>query len=149
LARMHTHQRGKSHSSRPIAKRAPSWSKYTPEEIETLIIKLGREGHPPTKIGMILRDQYAVPLTRTTTGKTVSETLKAQELQAKIPEPLSELLKKTTRLRRHLEKNKADYVNKRSLIIAEAKIHRLVKYYKAKKQLPPDWSYKPQIVTGI
>jgi small subunit ribosomal protein S15 len=146
---MHTHQRGKSHSNRPVAKRAPSWSKYTPEEIEALIIKLAKEGNSPTKIGIILRDQYAIPLARTATGKTISEILKAEELQAKIPEPLSELLKKTMRLRRHLEKNKADYVNKRSLIIAEAKMHRLVKYYKAKKQLPPDWSYRPQIVTGI
>jgi small subunit ribosomal protein S15 len=146
---MHTHQRGKSHSSRPIAKRAPSWCKYTSEEIETLIAKLTREGNSPTKIGMILRDQYAVPLTKPITGKTIGETLKALDLEAKTPEPLSEVLNKTIRLRRHLEKNKADYVNKRSLIIAEAKIHRLVKYYKTKKKLPSDWSYKPQIVSGV
>ncbi|MEM1589111.1 MAG: 30S ribosomal protein S15, partial [Candidatus Bathyarchaeia archaeon] len=38
-------EKGKSHSTRPVSKRPPSWCKYQPEEVEALVIKLAREGH--------------------------------------------------------------------------------------------------------
>jgi len=72
-------QQGKSHSIRPVSKRPPSWCKYQPEEVEALVIKLAKEGHPPSRIGTILRDQYAIPLVKSITGKTITQTLKERK----------------------------------------------------------------------
>ncbi len=141
-ARLYTSKRGKSGSTRPISKKAPAWCKYTPEEVEGLVLKLSREGNSPSTIGMLMRDRYGVPLVKSITGKNVQELLRAGQQAGALPEDLSALLKKADDLRRHLEKNRKDYVNKRSLAMIESKIHRLVKYYRVKGQLRPEWEYK-------
>ena len=141
-ARLYTSKRGKSGSTRPISKKAPAWCKYTPEEVEALVLKLSREGNSPSTIGMLMRDRYGVPLVKSLTGKNVQELLRAAQQAGALPEDLSALLKKADDLRRHLEKNRKDYVNKRSLAMIESKIHRLVKYYRAKGLLRPEWEYK-------
>ena len=51
-------EKGKAHSTRPVSKRAPSWCKYQPEEVEALVVKFAKEGHSASVIGTILRDQY-------------------------------------------------------------------------------------------
>ncbi len=89
-----------------------------------------------------MRDRFGVPLVKSITGKNVQELLRAGQQAGALPEDLSALLKKADDLRRHLEKNRKDYVNKRSLAMIESKIHRLVKYYRAKGQLRPEWEYK-------
>ncbi|MGA2971655.1 MAG: 30S ribosomal protein S15 [Candidatus Bathyarchaeia archaeon] len=142
MARLYTSKRGKSGSTRPISKKAPTWCKYTPEEVEALVLKLSREGNSPSTIGMLMRDRYAVPLVKSLTGKNVQELLQTAKQAGALPEDLSALLKKADHVRRHLEKNRKDYVNKRSLAMVESKIHRLVKYYRAKGQLRPEWEYK-------
>jgi small subunit ribosomal protein S15 len=144
LARLYTSKRGKSGSTRPISKKAPAWCKYkdSPEEVENLVLKLARVGNSPSTIGMLMRDRYAVPLVKSLTGKNVQELLKTANQAEALPEDLSALLKKADHVRRHLEKNRKDYVNKRSLAMVESKIHRLVKYYRAKGQLRPEWEYK-------
>ncbi len=142
MARLYTSKRGKSGSTRPISKKAPTWCKYTPEEVEALVLKLSREGNSPSTIGMLMRDRYAVPLVKSLTGKTVQELLQTANQAGALPEDLSALLKKADHVRRHLEKNRKDYVNKRSLAMVESKIHRLVKYYRGKGQLRPEWEYK-------
>ena len=91
---------------------------------------------------MLLRDRYAVPLARSVTGKSVLELLSNTRQVGALPEDISALLKKAEDLRRHLLKNRKDYVNKRSLAMIESKIHRLVKYYRATGQIRPDWQYK-------
>lgn len=141
-ARLYTSKRGKSGSTRPISKKAPAWCKYTPEEVEALVLKLSREGNSPSTIGMLMRDRYAVPLVKSITGKNVHELLETSQQAGTLPEDLSALLKKADDLRRHLEKHRKDYVNKRSLAMIESKIHRLVKYYRARGQLRPEWEYK-------
>jgi small subunit ribosomal protein S15 len=141
-ARLYTSKRGRSGSTRPISKKTPAWCKYTPEEVEALILKLSKEGNSPSMIGVILRDRYAVPLVRSVTGKSVLEILTAGQQAGALPEDLSALLKKADDLRRHLEKNRKDYVNKRSLAMIESKIHRLTKYYRTTGQLRPEWQYK-------
>ena len=107
-----------------------------------MVLKLSREGNSPSTIGVLLRDRYAVPLVRSITGKSVLEILGTTQKTEALPEDLSVLLKKADDLRRHLEKNRKDYVNKRSLAMIESKIHRLVKYYRATGQVRPDWQYK-------
>lgn len=140
-------EKGKSHSIRPVSKRPPSWCKYQPEEVEALVIKLVKEGHPPSRIGTILRDQYAIPLVRPITGKTITQILKEAELAPAIPEDLGNLLKKAARLVAHLEKNNKDLHNKRSLQLVEAKIYKLSRYYKREGVLPQNWKYEPKIAT--
>jgi small subunit ribosomal protein S15 len=140
-------EKGKSHSTRPVSKRPPSWCKYQPEEVEALVIKLAREGHPPSRIGTILRDQYAIPLVKPLTGKTITQILKEAELAPSIPEDLGNLLKKAARLSAHLEKHKKDLHNKRALQLVEAKIHKLARYYKREGVLPPNWKYEPKIAS--
>jgi len=138
-------EKGKSHSTRPVSKRPPSWCKYQPEEVEALVIKLAKEGNPPSRIGTILRDQYAIPLVKPITGKTITEILKEAELAPTIPEDLGNLLKKAARLAVHLEKNRKDLHNKRALQLIEAKIYKLSRYYKREGILPQNWKYEPKI----
>jgi ribosomal protein S15P/S13E len=76
------------------------------------------------------------------TGKSILELLSGNQQAGALPEDISALLKKADDLRRHLIKNRKDYVNKRSLAMIESKIHRLVKYYRATGQVKPDWHYK-------
>lgn len=140
-------EKGKSHSTRPVSKRPPSWCKYQPEEVEALVIKLAREGHPPSRIGTILRDQYAIPLVKPLTGKTITQILKEAGLAPSIPEDLGNLLKKAARLSAHLEKHRKDLHNKRALQLVEAKIHKLARYYKREGILPPNWKYEPKIAS--
>lgn len=138
-------KKGKSHPTRPVTKRSPSWCKYQPEEVRALIIKLAKEGHPPSRIGTILRDQYAIPLVKPLTGKTITQILKEAELAPSIPEDLGNLLEKAARLIAHLEKNRKDLHNKRALQIVEAKIYKLARYYKREGGLPPNWKYEPKV----
>ncbi len=117
--------------------------------MEALVIKLAKEGHAPSKIGIILRDQHGIPLTNLITGKTVTQILKDADLASPLPEDLETLLKKAARLHVHLEKNKKDLHNKRALQIVEAKIHKLSRYYKREGALPPDWKYKAKTASLI
>lgn len=141
-------EKGRSHSTRPVTKRPPSWCKYTPEEVISLVIKLAREGNPPSKIGVILRDQYGIPLVKPIVGKGILEILRENGLAPKIPEDLENLIKKARRIAAHLEKHKKDTHNKRALQLVESRIHRLAEYYKEKGILSHDWDYKA-IVASI
>jgi small subunit ribosomal protein S15 len=132
-----------------VSKRAPAWCKYKPEEVEAMIIKLAKEGHPPSKIGTILRDQHGIPLSKALTGKTITRILTGAKLASSLPEDFENMVKMATRLRGHLEKNAKDLHNKRALQIVEAKIHKLTKYYKRKGVLPPDWKYEPKAASLI
>ena len=51
----------------------PDWVPLKATEIEDLVEKFAKDGVTPAMIGMILRDQYAVPNVKLATGKTVTE----------------------------------------------------------------------------
>ena len=138
---------GKSHQTRPISKRPPSWCKYQPEEVEALVIKLAKEGNSTSRIGTILRDQYAIPLVKPMTGKTITKILKEAQLAPKIPEDLASLMKKAESLSAHYQKNRSDLHNKRALQLIEAKIHKLSRYYKREGVLPKNWKYEAKIAS--
>jgi len=142
-------EKGKSHQIRPVTKRPPTWCRYTPEEVEALVIRLAKDGHPPSKIGTILRDQHGIPLTKPITGRTISRILKEAELAPSLPEDLETLLRKAASLRVHLDKNEKDLGNKRALQLIEAKIHKLSRYYKRKGLLPPDWKYEAKAASLV
>jgi len=140
-------EKGKSHSMRPVSRRPPSWCKYQPEEVDSFIIKLAKEGHNMSAIGTILRDQYAIPLVKPITGKSISDTLKAANLASTMPEDLSNLMKKAQSLAVHMDKNKKDLHNKRNMQIIEAQIHKLSRYYKREGVIAKTWKYVPKIAS--
>jgi len=141
--------RGKSHSVRPVSKRPPVWCKYRPEEVEALVAKLAKEGHPPTEIGVLLRDQHGIPLAKPITGKSITQILRDAELEPALPEDFENLLRKAARLRAHLQKNPKDVHNKRALQLVDARIYKLMKYYKREEVLPPDWKYEAKAVSFV
>jgi len=142
-------EKGRSHSIRPVSKRPPSWCKYQPEEVEALVIKLAKEGHPASRIGTILRDSYAIPLVKPITGKKITKILKEAGLAPAIPEDLGDLIKKASSLTAHLERHRKDIHNKRALQITEARIYKLSRYYKREGALPANWKYAPKTTSLV
>jgi len=140
MARIHARKRGKSGSKYPVEREHPEWS-LKPEEIEELIVKMAEEGKPPATIGLILRDSYGVPDVKSALGKKITKILEEHDLLPEIPEDLSNLLDKRANLIKHLSENKKDLHNRRRLQLIEAKINRLIKYYKREGRLPEKWSY--------
>jgi len=140
MARMHARRKGKSGSKHPIERIHPEWS-LKAEEIEELIVKLAEEGKEPAMIGLILRDSYGVPDVKAALGKKLTKVLEEHNLLPPVPEDLNNLLNRRNNIKKHLEENPRDLHNKRRLHLIEAKIRRLVKYYKRNGRLPEDWSY--------
>lgn len=144
MARMYSRKKGKAGSKKPTRKSSPSWIRYGAKEIEMLIVKLAKEGNAPSKIGLILRDSYGIPLSKQVTGKKITKLLEEKNLLPKLPEDLLALIKRSIAIRKHLEKNHKDTTAARGLTLTENKIKALVKYYKKTKKLPVDWKYEPK-----
>ncbi len=137
-------EKGQSHSTRPARPTVPTWLVFTPEEIEMLIVELAKKGYGPSMIGIILRDQYGVPLVKPILGKKLTRVLEEHGVAPEIPEDLMVLIRKAVNLRRHLEEHPKDLHAKKGLLDLESKIRRLVKYYKRVGKLPKDWEYSPE-----
>lgn len=142
-------RKGKSHSTRPVVSEALNICSLSEGKVEDLIVELAKRGYGPSMIGMILRDQYGVPLVKLITDKKITQVLRERGLMPSIPEDLASLLKRAARIRRHLEEHPKDNFSKRGLQLVESKIHRLIKYYKREGILPPDFEYKPEKVPII
>ena len=142
MGRVHTHNHGKAHSTRPATLRVPSWISQSPKDVEELIVKYGKDGLTASQIGVKLRDQHAIPLVKPIIKKTVSQVLGQNNLTQELPEDLNNILKKALGLQKHLKSNKSDNLNVRSLELIEAKIHRLSTYYKKIGRIPKNWKYK-------
>lgn len=146
MARMHSRKKGKSGSTKPLKKEKYSWMNYKEKEVELLVVKLAKEGNPISRIGLILRDTYGIPDVKSVTKSSISQILEKKKLLPKLPENLTDLLKRVIDLQKHLELNKKDVVAKRGLQLTESKVRRLVKYYKNTGKLPADWNYNPNRV---
>lgn len=142
MARMHSPGRGKSGSTKPLVDKAPEWSNTDAKEVTELILSLASEGHTPTTIGTILRDQHAVPDVRLVLGKRLGQVLAENEITPKYPEDMMSLMRRALRLIDHLESNRKDRHNSRQLELTESKIRRLSRYYKGRGQLDTEWTYK-------
>ncbi|MFH1055260.1 MAG: 30S ribosomal protein S15 [Candidatus Altiarchaeota archaeon] len=143
MARMHSRRKGKSRSVKPDRDGTPEWVSYTPQEIEEIIVKLAKDGNNPSKIGLILRDQYGVPDVQSILGMKVTAVLEKNNLGLKLPEDMQNLINKSVALMVHFEKHKKDRHNQRGLHLIESKIRRLTKYYIRSGKLPKDWRYDP------
>jgi len=145
MARMHARRKGKSGSKHPVERKThPGWSSLKPREVESHVIDLAKEGKTTSEIGMILRDQYAVPDIKLATGKSITKILESNNIKQEIPEDLKNLISTALSLRKHLETNKKDLDNKRGLQLTESKIRRLAKYYIGTGKLPENWKYSPE-----
>lgn len=139
---MYARRKGKAGSKRPMVPAV--WVSYSTEEVERLVVKLARDGLQAAQIGLVLRDQYGIPLVRAVTKKTISQILSSNQLAPAIPDDLLNLLKKAVKLHAHLVANKRDMHSKRGLELLESKIRRLVKYYTGTERLPADWAYNAE-----
>ena len=141
MARMHTRRKGKSGSKRPLLQKSPEWVPLEADEIAETVAKLAGQGKSSAAIGLILRDQYAVPDVRLATGKTVTQILRAKGTKFEMPEDLGDLMRKAVGLQTHLKTNRKDLSNRRGLQLLESRIRRLARYYKEEGVLPGAWDY--------
>lgn len=145
MGRLHSHRHGQSHSIRPVSPCSPKWIKQTPAEIEELILKYTKDGMTTSEIGIKLRDQYAIPLTRSVIKKSITAVLEQKGIKPEMPEDLNNIVQKALGLQKHLKTHTSDRRNVRSLELLEAKVHRLSSYYKKMGRIPETWKYKSVI----
>ena len=138
---MHARRKGKSCSKRPLITENPAWVTLSATEIEDIIVKMAKDGNNSAKIGLVLRDQYGVPDVKLATGKTITAIMKEKGVAPALPEDLANLMRRAIDLNVHLKENPGDISNRRGLMLIEAKIRRLERYYKANNVLPADWKY--------
>ncbi len=141
MARMHSRDKGKSGSTKPMEKETPDWVDYKPEEVIELVIGLANEGQKKSLIGITLRDQHGIPSVKTITDKTITQILEENDLKEELPEDLLNLIRKSVSLQNHLKENKKDTTAKRGYQLTVSKIRRLTKYYSKKNRIPKGWRY--------
>ncbi|KAL1550804.1 ribosomal 40S subunit protein S13 [Salvia divinorum] len=123
MGRMHSRGKGISASALPYKRSPPTWLKIASQDVEESICKFAKKG-------------------LTLTNRKILRILKAHALAPEIPEDLYHLIKKAVAIRKHLERNRKDKDSKFRLILVESRIHRLARYYKKTKKLPPVWKYE-------
>lgn len=138
---MHSRKKGNSGSTKPAQQDVPSWVTTKPKEVEMIITKLAKGGKTASEIGLILRDSYGVPSVKQLLGRSITEILSEKKIAPEIPEDLMALIKKSVKIRQHIEENRQDQTAKRGLMLTESKIKRLVRYYKENGVVPMDWKY--------
>ena len=139
---MHSNGKGIARRCLPYRKAPPSWVQVNTTDLVEQIIKLAKKGSSPSQIGVVLRDNYGIPQVKGVTGSKILRILKKNGLAPEIPEDLYHLIKKAVNVRKHMEKYRKDKDGKFRLILIESRIHRLARYYKRIKQLPPKWKYE-------
>ena len=143
---MHSRKKGHSSSKRPLKLTKPSWQRYKPKEVELLIMKLMKEGKSSSETGIILRDTYGIPNVRQITEKSILQIAEEKKLTKELPEDMVALMRRYVQITKHLETNKQDMSALRGLQLTDAKIKRLVKYYKQTSRISIDWKFKPENV---
>merc|ERR1712156_771429 len=103
---------------------------------------MAKKGFTPSQIGVVLRDSHGIPQVKMVAGNKIVRILRSQGLAPSLPEDLYCLIKKAVSVRKHLERNRKDRDSKFRLILIEARIHRLARYYKTTRVLPPTWRYQ-------
>ena len=139
---MHSKGKGISRRCLPYRKAAPSWAQISAADLIEQMVKLAKKGSTPSQIGVLLRDQHGIPQIKSITGSKIVRILKVNGVAPSIPEDLYQLIKKAVNIRKHLEKQRQDKDSKFRLICVESRIHRLARYYRKSKALPPKWRYQ-------
>ena len=116
--------------------------KISSQEVDDKVCALAKKGQTPSQIGVMLRDTMGIAQVKNVTGNKILRILKSNGLAPEIPEDLYHLIKKAVSVRKHLERSRKDKDSKFRLILIESRIHRLARYYKLSRQLPPNWKYQ-------
>lgn len=90
----------------------PRWVKMKLDEMEKLVVDLGKQGESPAKIGLILRDKYGVPKAKVI-GKKITAILDENGISYEGEK--ERLDKKVGELSKHLTNNKGDHSASRAL----------------------------------
>jgi small subunit ribosomal protein S15 len=141
MSRMHSGRKGSSGSKRPLLKENPKWVQQSAEEVKDLVANMVGEGMSMAKVGLVLRDQHAVPNVKLATGKTIKEICIEKGVRFELPDDLQALMKRAVQMSSHVNKNPKDLHNIRGRHLIESKIRRLVKYYKREGVIPESWNY--------
>ena len=141
MGRMYSNGKGISKRSLPYRKAPPSWVQISAGDLTEQIVKMAKRGQSPSQIGVVLRDQYGIPQVKGVTGSKILRVLKVNGVAPQLPEDLYHLIKKAVNIRKHIEKFRADKDGKFRLIQTESRIHRLARYYRISKALPPTFRY--------
>ncbi|CAL6008509.1 Ribosomal_protein S13 [Hexamita inflata] len=149
MARVYSKGHGKSGSALPYVRRPASWQKKTTEDIVSIITGLAKKGMMPSKIGSVLRDQFAIGLINHYTGTRVTRILRAAGVAPEIPEDLYFLIKRAVQMRKHLERNPRDISTKYHLILVESRIYRISRYYKSTKKVPATFRYQAKNAAAL
>lgn len=120
---------------------APEWLGMLPREIEKKVVALAKDGLQPARIGLVLRDSYGVPDVHEATGKRIQQIITDAKLAPKVPQDLTNLIRRAINLQEHLATNRNDLHNQRGLELIESRIRKLAKYYILRSQLEPTWKY--------
>merc|ERR1719238_2412721 len=134
MGRMHTPGKGIAASALPYKRSPPAWLKVSAKEVEAQVAKFAKKGLSPSQIGVILRDSHAIAQVKSVTGNKILRLLKKAGLAPALPEDLYHLIKKAVAVRKHLDKNR---------------VHRLARYYKRTRQLPPNWKYESSTASTL
>ena len=100
------------------------------ENIDQVIIKLGKAGNNPAQIGLILKQKHGIQKIKTL-GKQISKILK--ENNVSYEDDLDIVNKKIKKLQDHYEKNKQDKRAKRE-IVKFIGLRKKLEKYKLKKR---------------
>lgn len=146
MARIHKHSKGRSASAKPFRTEAPKWQPLNAKDVEAQVAGLAKEGKSTAVIGAYMRDQFGVPSVQLATGKSVLEILQAGKLEPRLPEEITNLLRRVVSLQAHVADNPKDLANKRAITLVESKIRRLAKYFIREGRLPADWKYTSDTV---
>ena len=110
-------------------------------------MELARKGETMSKIGLILRDAYGVPLVKIICGKTISQILAEHGITHQLPENWHSWPEVRSKFGKHLEVHRKDLDSKKGLQRQESKIRRLVKYYIRMGVLDSKFKYDPETIS--
>ena len=136
--RMYGPGKGISSQRSTYKRRAPSWIKLKPEDLQKQVGKLA-EKYDALVVDVTLRDGFNVPQVKLVTGIKFLRILKKEGFAPSIPEVLYFFVKKAKSIQKHLDKNRNDRDSKFRLILVESRFHRLVRYYRRVRSLPANW----------
>ncbi|KDD73352.1 hypothetical protein H632_c2263p0, partial [Helicosporidium sp. ATCC 50920] len=118
-------------------------------QVDDMITKFAKKGLTPSQIGVLLRDSHGVAQVKAVTGAKILRILRGKGLAPEIPEDLYHMIKKAVTMRKHLDANRKDKDGKFHLILVESRIHRLARYYKRTRKLPPNWRYDSSTASAL
>lgn len=90
----------------------PSWLTTKPADVEKIVIDLHKQGLPPAKIGLILRDKHGIPKAKLL-GKKVKQII--EDAKFTTPAEIDLVQSKIKNLERHGKQHKHDHTSLRSL----------------------------------